>query len=86
MGSLYDIPAEFDDVKVYNSTLGHKVNNQFGSVANSKFWPLEHPRFGKSKRVNVLNHSQIYVTERSGTRDYLVVYSFPDWNRTTSMP
>ena len=50
MGSLYDIPAEFDDVKVYNSTLGHKVNNQFGSVANSKFWPLEHPRFGKSKR------------------------------------
>ena len=30
--------------------------------------------------------STIYVTERSGARVNLVVYSFPDWNRTTSVP
>jgi hypothetical protein len=56
MGAIYDIPEEFDDVKVYNSTLGHKVNNQFSPVANSDFWPFEHPRFGKQTQWPLASH------------------------------
>jgi hypothetical protein len=47
-GAIYDIPEEFDDSKVYNSTLGHKVNNAFLPLANTDFAPIEHPRYGKT--------------------------------------
>ena len=45
-GILTDIPKEFDDINIYNATLAHKTNNNFGSFTNAKFWSMEHPRFG----------------------------------------
>jgi hypothetical protein len=45
-GILSDIPQEFDNLNIYNATLAHKTNNNFGSYINAKFWGMEHPRFG----------------------------------------
>ena len=46
-GTVLDLPPWLDDLKVYNATLGHKVNHDFGSKINAHFGAIEHPRFGQ---------------------------------------
>ena len=45
-GALSDIPEEYDFIDIYNATLAHKTNNNFGPYVNTRFAPMEHPRFG----------------------------------------
>ena len=40
------IPRHWDDLKVYNATLTHKINNKFRPFTNAEFGLMDHPRFG----------------------------------------
>ena len=64
-GEILDIPPVWDDLNLYNATLGHKVNHKFCPMTNAKFGFTEHPRFGAIISVyatkNIKHGQEIFV-------------------------
>ena len=51
-GYMMDIPPWYHDIKSYNASLGHMINNRFPPFTNAKFGGMEHPRFGPIGKGN----------------------------------
>jgi hypothetical protein len=70
MGAMIIIPPEWDDLNLYNATLGHKVNNKFAPEINANFGQMEHPRFG----AIVMVYATKIITEGE---EILLDYEYP---------